>query len=59
MPEGQTLVSFIWPAQNPDLLQQLSAKKTTVLTRESPYPHAARRTARRLSSLKNVSAIAR
>ncbi len=29
--DGGTLVSFIWPAQNPDLLQQLSAKKTTVL----------------------------
>ena len=31
MPEGQTLVSFIWPAQNPDLMQQLTAKKATVL----------------------------
>ena len=31
MPEGQTLVSFIWPAQNPDLMQQLNAKKATVL----------------------------
>ena len=29
--EGGTLISFIWPAQNPDLLQQLAAKKTTVL----------------------------
>jgi NAD(P) transhydrogenase subunit alpha len=28
---GSTLVSFIWPAQNPDLLQQLAAKKVTVL----------------------------
>lgn len=31
MREGQTLVSFIWPAQNPDLLQALVAKKVTVL----------------------------
>ena len=31
MHEGQTLVSFIWPAQNPDLMQQLAAKKATVL----------------------------
>lgn len=29
--EGGTLVSFIWPAQNPDLLQQLAARKATVL----------------------------
>ena len=31
MREGGTLVDFIWPAQNPDLMQQLAAKKTTVL----------------------------
>jgi NAD(P) transhydrogenase subunit alpha len=29
--EGTTLVSFIWPAQNPDLMQQLAARKVTVL----------------------------
>ena len=29
--EGQTLVSFLWPAQNPDLLKALSAQKATVL----------------------------
>jgi len=29
--EGSTLVSFIWPAQNPGLLQQLAARKLTVL----------------------------
>ncbi len=31
MREGATLVSFIWPAQNPELMQQLAAKKATVL----------------------------
>jgi NAD(P) transhydrogenase subunit alpha len=31
MHEGQTLVSFIWPAQNPDLMQLLAARKVTVL----------------------------
>jgi NAD(P) transhydrogenase subunit alpha len=31
MHEGQTLISFIWPAQNPELMQQLTAKKVTVL----------------------------
>ncbi len=29
--DGGTLVSFIWPAQNPELLKQLAAKKATVL----------------------------
>jgi len=29
--EGGALISFIWPAQNPELLQQLAAKKATVL----------------------------
>jgi H+-translocating NAD(P) transhydrogenase subunit alpha len=35
MREGGTLVSFIWPAQNPELMQQLAAKKTTVLAIDS------------------------
>src|SRR3954466_7403438 len=25
--EGSTLVGFVWPAQNPELMQQLAAKK--------------------------------
>ncbi|MHB1360049.1 MAG: Re/Si-specific NAD(P)(+) transhydrogenase subunit alpha [Rhodocyclaceae bacterium] len=33
--EGSTLVSFIWPAQNPELLQQLAARKVTVLAIDS------------------------
>ncbi len=32
---GQTLLSFIWPAQNPELMQQLAAKKVTVLAIDS------------------------
>lgn len=31
MREGQILIDFIWPAQNPELMQQLAAKKVTVL----------------------------
>jgi len=31
MREGGTLIGFIWPAQNPELMKQLSAKKVTVL----------------------------
>jgi H+-translocating NAD(P) transhydrogenase subunit alpha len=33
--EGGTLVSFIWPAQNPELMKQLAAKKATVLAIDS------------------------
>ncbi|KIF81250.1 Re/Si-specific NAD(P)(+) transhydrogenase subunit alpha [Noviherbaspirillum autotrophicum] len=35
MREGGTLVSFIWPAQNPELLKQLAAKRATVLAIDS------------------------
>jgi len=31
MHAGQTLIGFIWPAQNPDLMQSLAARKATVL----------------------------
>lgn len=31
MREGGVLIGFIWPAQNPELMQQLAAKKATVL----------------------------
>jgi len=31
MREGQTLISFVWPAQNPELMKQLAARKATVL----------------------------
>src|SRR3989338_593186 len=31
MRECGTLIGFIWPAQNPELMQQLAAKKATVL----------------------------
>ncbi|MBK9136803.1 MAG: Re/Si-specific NAD(P)(+) transhydrogenase subunit alpha [Betaproteobacteria bacterium] len=35
MREGGTLVGFVWPAQNPELMQQLAAKKATVLAIDS------------------------
>ena len=31
MREGGTLIDFIWPAQNPELMQQLAARHATVL----------------------------
>jgi NAD(P) transhydrogenase subunit alpha len=35
MHQGQNLISFIWPAQNPQLMQQLAARKVTVLAIDS------------------------
>ncbi|MFZ4536672.1 Re/Si-specific NAD(P)(+) transhydrogenase subunit alpha [Propionivibrio sp.] len=35
MHAGQTLISFIWPAQNPELMKQLAARKVTVLAIDS------------------------
>jgi NAD(P) transhydrogenase subunit alpha len=33
--EGGTVIGFIWPAQNPELMQQLAARKATVLAIDS------------------------
>jgi NAD(P) transhydrogenase subunit alpha len=35
MRAGQILIGFIWPAQNPELMQQLAARKVTVLAMDS------------------------
>ncbi len=35
MREGGMLVGFVWPAQNPELMQQLAAKRATVLAIDS------------------------
>jgi proton-translocating NAD(P)+ transhydrogenase subunit alpha len=55
MREGQILVSFIWPAQNPDLLKQLAAKKVTVLAMDS-VPRISR--AQKLDALSSMANIA-
>ncbi|TNG94824.1 Re/Si-specific NAD(P)(+) transhydrogenase subunit alpha [Pasteurellaceae bacterium USgator11] len=53
--EGATLVSFIWPAQNPDLVEKLSAKKINVLGMES-VPRISRAQALdALSSMANIA----
>jgi NAD(P) transhydrogenase subunit alpha len=33
--EGATLVGFVWPAQNPELMQQLAGRRATVLAIDS------------------------
>jgi NAD(P) transhydrogenase subunit alpha len=55
MRPGQTLVSFVWPAQNPDLMQQLAAKKVTVLAMDS-VPRISR--AQKLDALSSMANIA-
>jgi NAD(P) transhydrogenase subunit alpha len=55
MRAGGTLVSFIWPAQNPDLLQQLAAKQATVLAMDS-VPRISR--AQKLDALSSMANIA-
>jgi NAD(P) transhydrogenase subunit alpha len=51
---GQVLVSFIWPAQNPDLLQSLAARKATVLAMDS-VPRISR--AQKLDALSSMANI--
>jgi len=53
--EGGTLVSFIWPAQNPELLKQLAARKATVLAMDS-VPRISR--AQKLDALSSMANIA-
>src|SRR3970282_388693 len=55
MREGGTLVSFIWPAQNPELLKQLAARKATVLAMDS-VPRISR--AQKLDALSSMANIA-
>ncbi|MFT6984573.1 MAG: NAD(P) transhydrogenase subunit alpha [Psychromonas sp.] len=55
MKEGATLVSFIWPAQNPDLLSKLAAKKISVIAMDS-VPRTSRAQALdALSSMANIA----
>ena len=54
MREGGTLVSFIWPAQNPELLQKLAARKVTVMAMDS-VPRISR--AQKLDALSSMANI--
>jgi len=53
--EGSTLISFIWPAQNADLLQQLAGRQVTVLAMDS-VPRISR--AQKLDALSSMANIA-
>jgi len=51
--EGGTLISFIWPAQNPDLLDRLAGRKATVLAMDVRISRAQKMDA--LSSMANIA----
>ena len=55
MREGGTVVSFIWPAQNPELMQKLAQKNATVLAMDS-VPRISR--AQKLDALSSMANIA-
>src|SRR5690349_11498764 len=55
MREGQVLVSFIWPAQNPELMKSLAARKVTVLAMDS-VPRMSR--AQKMDALSSMANIA-
>ncbi|WP_019139482.1 Re/Si-specific NAD(P)(+) transhydrogenase subunit alpha [Noviherbaspirillum massiliense] len=56
MREGGTLVSFIWPAQNAELMKQLAAKKATVLAIDS-LPRTLSR-AQKMDALTSMAGVA-
>jgi len=55
MKPGTTLVSFIWPAQNPELMKMLAAKGATVLAMDS-VPRMSR--AQKMDALSSMANIA-
>ncbi|WP_016598286.1 Re/Si-specific NAD(P)(+) transhydrogenase subunit alpha, partial [Yersinia pestis] len=55
MREGSTLVSFIWPAQNPELLQKLAERQVTALAMDSVPRISRAQSMDALSSMANIA----
>jgi NAD(P) transhydrogenase subunit alpha len=53
--EGGTLISFIWPAQNPELIEKLAARTATVLAMDSVPRISRAQKMDALSSMANVA----
>jgi NAD(P) transhydrogenase subunit alpha len=53
--EGSTLLSFIWPAQNPDLMERLKARRVTVIAMDA-VPRISR--AQKLDAMSSMANIA-
>ncbi|KTS27869.1 Re/Si-specific NAD(P)(+) transhydrogenase subunit alpha [Pantoea stewartii] len=55
MREGSTLVSFIWPAQDPELLDKLAARKVTVMAMDAVPRISRAQSLDALSSMANIA----
>lgn len=55
MHEGSTLVSFIWPAQNPELMEKLAARNITALAMDSVPRISRAQSIDALSSMANIA----
>ena len=53
--EGQILISFLWPAQNPDLLKKLAEKKVTAMAMDMVPRISRAQKMDALSSMANIS----
>ncbi|NUU67843.1 Re/Si-specific NAD(P)(+) transhydrogenase subunit alpha [Enterobacteriaceae bacterium BIT-l23] len=53
--DGATLVSFIWPAQNPELMDKLAARKITVMAMDSVPRISRAQSLDALSSMANIA----
>lgn len=52
---GTTLVSFIWPAQNPELMQKLAERNVTVMAMDSVPRISRAQSLDALSSMANIA----
>jgi NAD(P) transhydrogenase subunit alpha len=52
--QGQTIIAFLWPAQNPDLLKRLAAKGVTALSMDSVPRISRAQKVDALSSMANI-----
>ena len=55
LPEGGKLISFIWPAQQPELMDKLAAKNATVLAMDSVPRISRAQKCDALSSMANIA----
>ncbi|PVZ86673.1 NAD(P)(+) transhydrogenase (Re/Si-specific) subunit alpha [Serratia sp. S1B] len=55
MREGSTLISFIWPAQNPDLIAKLAARNVTAMAMDSVPRISRAQSMDALSSMANIA----
>ena len=55
LPEGARLISFLWPAQNPVLMERLAERRATVLAMDSVPRISRAQKADALSSMANIA----